>query len=236
MHMDKYGFKRVIMVFLLGILAGLAIAFGGALFELCVASIPDGGRIVGSLAFSVGLLLVCACGLNLYTGKIGYLFDNDKLYILDLVIMLFGNLVGAVLLGYSLRFTSFYNLVNNVASSISSSKLIDLGNGGEKWYACLINSIFCGVLVYIGVNLYKTSEYQIVKILGLIASVFIFVALGFEHCVADMFYFALSNSCGMEFGRAVLSIFIYIVGNSLGSLAVNAIFHMARPKNKTNLA
>ena len=68
-----------------GILAGLLISIGGAVFLSCT------DKVVGSVAFTIGLLAVCYYGANLYTGRIGYLFDkHDKEGITDLIFGLIG--------------------------------------------------------------------------------------------------------------------------------------------------
>ena len=72
--------------FLKAVYAGAMIAMGGACFVKV-------GSVVGSLLFSVGLITVCVCNLNLFTGKI--LFINSPA---ALALIWFGNLVGAVLI------------------------------------------------------------------------------------------------------------------------------------------
>ena len=74
--------------FVFAILAGAAIAIGGAAF-LSVES-----KILGSVLFTVGLFTVCSFGLNLYTGKVCYVFENKLSYTLDVIIIWLGNLVG----------------------------------------------------------------------------------------------------------------------------------------------
>ena len=53
-----------------GIAAGLCISLGGAVFLACE------NKVVGAVAFTIGLLSICYYGLSLYTGKVGYLFEK----------------------------------------------------------------------------------------------------------------------------------------------------------------
>ncbi|MBQ2095540.1 MAG: formate/nitrite transporter family protein, partial [Firmicutes bacterium] len=64
--------------FIGAILAGAAIGLGGLVF-LSVDS-----KVIGSFLFTIGLFTVCTMGLNLFTGKVCYVFQNDKKYALGL--------------------------------------------------------------------------------------------------------------------------------------------------------
>ena len=59
--------KKYLDFFIKGIYAGIMIGIGG----IAYLAIPN--KIVGSFIFSIGLLTVCMYGMNLYTGKIGYM-------------------------------------------------------------------------------------------------------------------------------------------------------------------
>ena len=77
--------KDLFFSFLKGILAGLAIGFGGFLYILMVFLISgELGKALGSLLFAVGLFTVCTFYLHLYTGKIGLVYEekqtNDSRY------------------------------------------------------------------------------------------------------------------------------------------------------------
>lgn len=207
-----------------GVLAGLAIGLGGGIFLVCLATItasPMAGRIPGSLLFSIGLFLVCSLGLCLYTGKIGYVFENRPAYLLSLIEMLIGNAIGAIGLGYLVSVTSLNKLIGTTANSCAQGKILEMGQGGgQTWYSCLINAFFCGVLVFLAVDIFKKSENHLIKVVGLVGCVTLFVALGFEHCVADMFYFGVSNMWGLHFKEAFLAMLLFILGNSLGSISI----------------
>ena len=61
-----------------GFLAGISISLGGTVFLACDS------KIVGAVLFSVGLFSICAFGFHLFTGKVCYVFDNDRAYALSL--------------------------------------------------------------------------------------------------------------------------------------------------------
>ena len=74
--------------FLYAVVAGLCIAVGGTVF----LSIEN--KIIGALFFTAALFTICTFGLNLCTGKVCYLFENDRKYALNVLIIWLGNLVG----------------------------------------------------------------------------------------------------------------------------------------------
>ena len=74
--------------FVSGILAGISIAIGGLVF----LSVEN--RVIGAALFTVGLFSVCSFGFHLFTGKVCYVFQNDKEYAIQLPVIWLGNLVG----------------------------------------------------------------------------------------------------------------------------------------------
>ena len=214
-------------VLLFGILAGLAIGLGSFVFTIVWAYLPSvGGKIFASALFSIGLILVCVLGLQLYTGKIGVVFDDkNKLVenVINLPIMLIGNAIGAFALGILCHFI-FQNVevINSKIIAISNTKidptLIDPHN------SVFLEGIFCGALVYIAVYLFKNLQNYAMKIIGIIVAVTLFVYCGFQHCIANMFYF------GMAFNWQIgmlWNLLIVILTNSIGALLVRCLVHLA---------
>ena len=187
-----------------GIIAGVMIAIGG----IAYLSIPD--KVVGSFIFSVGLFTVCVYGLNLYTGKIGYLVVNKISYLWELFLSLVGNFIGASTVGFLMNYTRIESLSEN-ALNISLAKLND------NILSIFILSMFCGILMYIAVNNYKKESNEIGKYVGIFMCVMAFILCGFEHCVANMFYFSFA---GVWTSEALLYMLIMISGNSVGAIII----------------
>ena len=142
---------------LFGIFAGMAIGLGGLLNIIANCYLNDPaiwGRIVGSLLFPIGLSLVCFLGLNLFTGKIGYVFDNDVNYLGFLGLVYIGNIIGSLIMGgwalVCFKDVAFYQ----TALKISAGKLYPF----EFWPLVKVfaGAVLCGVLVYIAIFCYKT--------------------------------------------------------------------------------
>lgn len=94
--------KKVVGDFIYAIMAGVAIAVGATSFLM--NSSMDGSKLVGSILFSVGLFAVLTLGWNLFTGKVGYVFENKpNTYIPFLIVVYVGNFVGSIIFGVLTR-------------------------------------------------------------------------------------------------------------------------------------
>jgi formate/nitrite transporter FocA (FNT family) len=219
--------------FLLAIAAGICIAFGGAINLVCVNA---GLKVVGGLLFSVGLLVICLFGFNLFTGKVGYLFEqpSKKTYLLDLLVFYVGNFVGAVGTGLLLRLTSFNSVLTETVRHVCEHKLVqplfeaNTYDSYQRWYGMLILAFFCGFIVFLAVDLFKRENiHPVLRCIGLILLIGTFVISGFEHCIADMFYLSVS---GLFFDSTLaagawLSIIFGSSGNILGAFAAYLLIY-----------
>ena len=190
------------------ILAGLSISLGCMIY-LCTTN-----AVVGALFFTTGLFLVLTRGYNLYTGKIAYFFDVDKKGKFEIISIWFGNLIGSLLFSTFFRFTAKYDTVLEKINNINSSKL------SQGHLSAFLLAIFCGLIIFFAVENFKTNPHEIGKYLGMILLIPLFILCGFEHCVANMFYFTLTND--LIFEKIVYTIIITL-GNSTGSIIANSI-------------
>ena len=209
----------------LGILAGAAIGVGSFTFLLIKYLLRDydPSGMFASMMFSVGLLAVCIFGLNLYTGKIGvFLDDREKIKenSINLPIILLGNAIGAFGLGIIFHFIfvnweGFFNAYSGLRSITDAKCNSD---------TVFIQGLLCGALVYIAVYCFKNFENWAMKIIGLVVSVTLFVYCGFQHCIANMFYFAFEFKWGID---VLWNLLIVILTNSIGALFVRCLVHLA---------
>lgn len=197
--------------FLLGLLAGASIALGGLLFTVVSSC---GYKVLASFSFSIGLLLVCLYGLNLFTGKVGFTLEaeNKKSYLLDLLIMYIGNFIGALVIGYLslLVFKSNTNVINSIEGIAKAREITS-----ENWLPTLVGAMGCGALVYAAVYGFRKDWTMGAKIAVLMFCVFAFVLCGFHHCIANMFYISFGNLWN---GWTILNILIVTIGNIIGAL------------------
>ena len=184
------------------ILAGVMISIGGTIFLTCES------KLLGAFLFSIGLYAICAFGLNLYTGKIGYVIDNKPKYLIELLVTLVGNLIGTIGCGYLLFLTRGGEKLRSAASSICEVKLND------NLLSIFILAVFCGIIMYLAVDLFKRLT-DFGKYMGIFMGITVFILAGFEHCVANMYYFSAAN---MWEWKTILYVLVMIAGNSVGSI------------------
>ncbi len=186
-----------------GILAGISIAIGGTVF------LSLDNKVLGALFFTVGLFAVCTFGFNLYTGKVCYVFDNDREYALGLPVIWLGNLCGAFLTAAAERATRIGPALAEKAAALCSVKL------GDGPVSIFLLSVFCNVLIWLAVEGFKNNPHPAGKYLSLFFGVAVFILCGFEHCVANMYYFSMA---GMWRWKTLGWVLVMTAGNSVGGV------------------
>lgn len=195
------------------VMAGICIGIGGIVY-LSVES-----KVVGAALFATGLFTVCTMGYHLYTGKACYLLDspNKGSYLLWLAQVWTGNLVGTALVGYAMRLTRNGPALAEKAQALCQTKL------GDSLLSIFILAIFCNIMIYIGVESYRSNPHPFGKYLGILLGIMVFILSGFEHCVANMFYFSVANAWSLT---AVGYLLVMTVGNLVGAVLPEAVKKM----------
>lgn len=209
---------RQAKVFLSGALAGVCIALGGTAF-LSLES-----RLAGALFFTVGLFVICLFQLHLFTGKVCYVFQRDGRYALELVFVWLGNLVGTFLAAWLERLTRIGPALADKAAGLCRVKMAD----GPL--SIFILAIFCNMMIYIAVEGFNRAPHDLGRYLALFLGVAVFILCGFEHCVANMYYFSIAGAwSGKAFG--------YLAVMTLGNAAGGVFFPLTRQllKEKTEV-
>ena len=185
----------VVDVFVLAVLAGAFIALGAA-FATTVASgsdLPYGvTRLLMGLAFSLGLILVVVAGAELFTGNnlIVMAWASRRLSTVLLLrnwaIVFLGNFVGAfgtaLLVWLGDQYTFGGGAVGTTALTIAAAKT-GLGFGQAVALGALCNALVC-LAVWLTYGAHTTAD----KILAIVPPITAFVACGFEHSVANMYF------------------------------------------------
>ena len=200
-----------------GILAGIMIAIGGTVY-LMVSS-----KELGATLFAIGLFVIVINGLNLFTGKIGYIINYSNSYLKEVMLTLLGNFIGTLLTGGVLLCTRISTVLNAKASKLVEAKLND------NVISIFILAVFCGVLMYLAVNGYKTIKDPLGKYLAVFLGVTVFILSGFEHCVANMYYFTVAKAWSFQ---SIAFMLVMILGNAVGAI----LFAFSEKIYKTNKA
>jgi len=233
-----------INVGILGLLAGAYIGFGAALATLVTS---DAGahvgfgisKLLGGLVFCVGLILVVVAGAELFTGNnlmiAGAL--RGRLTIPQMLLRwaaVYGtNFAGSVLLAGMMFGSGLWRLdgdgVGLTALKIANAK-VNLG-----FLEAFLRGIGCNWLVCLAVWMSIGARQTSGKILAIIFPITAFVALGYEHCVANMYFipmgiFLSSTEMAASSGRDLLNLTWpgFIVNNlipvTIGNIVGGAIF------------
>jgi formate/nitrite transporter len=231
---EQVGVKKatlpVVQTLVLGVLAGAFIAFGAMSFTLVMTGSELGlgpSRLLGGLAFSLGLILVVVGGAELFTGN-------------NLIVMAWAERkVTSLQLGRNWSLVYLANLVGSLGSALmmSWSGALALGDGavaetavriGEAKVAlgfgqAFFSGILCNVLVCLAVWLCFAAHDVAGKILAIIFPISAFVALGFEHSIANMYLIPIAWLAGAE-AVTIESFLANLVPVTLGNIVGGGLF------------
>lgn len=240
---NRSGFSRL---FLSSILAGAYIALGGALslavgsgFPAIAADNPGIQKLLSGLVFPIGLMLVVVVGADLFTGNnallIPPLFER-KLSIGKVIANWIGvwcfNFVGALAVAYFLIYLP--GTLSSGSYPEAISKLAVAKTSMDFW-PVLLKGIGANWCVCLAVWLALSGRHLGEKLLACEVPVFAFVALGFEHCIANMFFIPLAMMQGAPisiYDLFVCNLLPATIGNILGgALFVGAVqWYMYHPR------
>lgn len=234
-------------LFVLGILAGMFIAFAAVGANTASSVIENAGvsKLVGALLFPAGLAMVLIAGSELFTGNsliivstlegetsIGGLLKNW-------VCVYAGNFIGAVLVAWLVngghQLSLFSNALAGVTINTATAKAtLSFGDA-------FIRGLMCNFLVCIAVWMSFAAKDVAGKIVGMYFPVMLFVLCGFEHSVANMYYvpaglFALGNPAyaaaatadisGLTWGNFFLNNLLPVtLGNIVGGVVLVGVFY-----------
>lgn len=181
-----------IQMFFKAVYAGFMIGAG------CIVYLSVENKLVGSLLFSFGLLTIVTQEFYLYTGKIGFVKKAWEL--VHMLIIIAGNYLGTLIASFASKAARL---------NISSTELV-IAKLDKDITSVFVLSVFCGVMMYLAIDNYNKFK----NIVFIIAPVMIFILSGFEHSIANMFYFNLS---GIYSFRVFCYILVMLVGNGIGA-------------------
>ena len=221
-------------MFVSAMLAGAFIAFGATYF---LTFLGDTGmpfavqRIVGGICFCLGLVLVLCCGSELFTGNClmicGKLSDKIRWggMLRNWVIVYFGNMAGALVIVFLVFMANTMAMggggVGDAMVSVAASKIT------PNWWTLMFKGILCNTLVCLAVWIGFASRTIVDKVVGIILPISAFVAIGFEHSVANMFFlpmgwaaqaagYGTATAFTIDFAGILYNLTAVTIGNIIG--------------------
>jgi formate transporter len=228
---------------MLSILAGAFIGLG-ALYFVIVKSDPSLGfaarQVLGGVVFSLGLILVVVAGAELFTGNnlLAMAWADGKISTRELlrnwVLVCAGNFAGAAGLAL-LVFLSKHAEMNHGAVGQEYLKIAAAKVTMPFWSA-FFKGVLCNVLVCMAVWMALAGRSVVDKAVAIVFPISAFVAAGFEHSIANMYFIPLAmllQSAGVPGAGAVTwagflgNLAPVILGNILGgSVLVGLVYHL----------
>ena len=187
--------RDFISAFFLAIQAGSFIAFGAAFFTSVIQDSSMGvglTKLIGGMVFSLGLVLVIIAGADLFTGDTLMVMGcfSKKIKVSQMlrswVFVLFGNLAGALsivmLVYFSGHWMSNGGAVGAKALAIANHKV------NLTFTQAFTSGMLCNILVCLAIWLCHSCRSVTDKILAILLPITAFVAMGFEHSIANMYF------------------------------------------------
>ena len=136
--------------------------------------------------------------INLYTGKAGYFWKNQQTELAKILII---NLISGYIFGLLLSYSS-PELIPIALEKVAS---------WDFSVAFFIRSIFCGMIMYICVDLFKKGTY-----IGILYGIPLFIFCGFQHCIANIIVLGVAHAWSW-------TLILAITGNLIGSIIINIL-------------
>jgi formate transporter len=219
---------------LLGLWAGVFIALGSLMFALVASDASLGfaaSRMLGGLVFSLGMVLVTVAGAELFTGNnlIVMAWASGRVSSAELlrnwVVACVANFLGAaglaLLVWLAARESMNGGAVGRTVIGIASAK------AQLPPVTAFFSGVLCNVLVCMAVWLSQAGHSVTDKVLGVVFPIAAFVAAGFEHSIANVWFFAYAALLGAPLGPMdVLHNLVPVVaGNIVGGSALVALVY-----------
>ena len=238
-RVNSLGVKKADMAFLslvtLGILAGIFIAFGAMFYTVVITGSSLGfgpTRLVGGIVFSLGLILVIVAGAELFTGNNLIVIAwaqrdvSSKKLMRNWLIVYCANFVGASFAAYVVTFSGTLDLADG---AVRANALAIVNHKADLDFVQAFSSaVLCNALVCLAIWLSMAAHTVSGKIMAIIFPISAFVTLGFEHSVANMYFFSLfifQPGSGIGFIDLLQNLLPVTLGNIIGGSGLVALVY-----------
>lgn len=219
---------------LAGIVAGIYISMGAMLsltvgygFPGVAASNPSIVKLLMGVTFPIGLIMIVLAGGELFTGCCATLAPNTfsgRMSWFEMAkfctIVWITNFIGALLFGY---FMVYLTQMSHVSPTLDGFFTIAKAKSSNPFFVTLLRGIGANWLVCLAVWLGVASKSVAGKIIGLWFPVMTFVAIGYEHSIANMFFLPVAMFEG--FDLSIWDLFIKnLIPATIGNIIGGTLF------------
>ena len=209
--------KELAVFILMSLCSGVMIGIGGTASLLAIDTLGKSGKLIGSILFSLGIFAIVTYEMKLFTGMVADIPKMGLKNTWKLPICFIGNILGVAIVAILVYYTPLSNALIRQSEIIADNKL-----GAENWgLSALCSSILCGALITLSVWSVKYSPRKgLDATLGVTFPIIVFAFCGFDHSVANVFYFYLSGTFTWQVVGYEL---VCILGNILGGVCLPLI-------------
>lgn len=208
----------------LGALLSVVAGFG---FPQATAGNPALQRLLSGATFPVGLVLVVVLGAELFTGNNallvpGYMRGHIGAATVarNWAVVWAGNFVGALLVAWAFGCVGGVLMAEPYAAAVSAMAQAKVG---MAWMVVFVKAIGANWCVCLAVWLALSGHSLVDKVAGCWLPVMAFVALGFEHCIANMFFIPMGMMAGADV-TVWQMVWCNLVPATLGNIVGGAVF------------
>lgn len=236
-------------MFLLAVLAGMFIALGavGANTVSCLIENGSAAKIAAGVIFPAGLAMVVIAGGELFTGNclillsvLGKRTSPGKM-LRNWIIVYLGNFAGAVFVAWGVYAGGQTQLFQGALMELTIQTAVN--KCSHTFLEAMLLGLFCNFLVCIAVWMGFAGKTAVDKIVGLFFPIFLFVASGYEHSVANMYYIPagiisageMGEEMGLTWSGFLFSNLLPVtIGNIIGgAVFVAAIYYLVYIKGES---
>lgn len=210
--------------------AGVLISVGAFVSVNVGMELPLGlSKFIGGISFSSALIMIVLLGFELFTGNVlttfSYLKNKFKWYSFFKlwIVVYFGNLTGCLLSVFLLKNSGLCYSLQDKFNAIASMKV------SLSFPEAFIRGMFCNILVCIAVLIATQAKTVQGKIFGIMVPITVFIASGYEHSIANMFFLPMGEVNLEQFLHNIVPV---TLGNVLGALFLIIVLFLGQKNQK----
>ena len=219
--------KEFVSFVVMAILSGIMIGIGGSASLLATATLGGSGKLIGAFLFTLGIFAIVTFEMRLFTGMVADIPEMKLKNIWKLPVCFLANIIGVGIVTLLVYNTAIGATLVEQSKNIANAKL-----NGDWILTGLCSSILCGGLITLSVwSIHHTPHKGLDASIGVMFPILVFAFCGFDHSVANVFYFYLSGAFINSTWQVVCYELICILGNVIGGIVL-PLAHMFKEHSK----